>query len=219
MRNLWPWGRAEENPLGFEGPWKKNVFVYMLVDMGSVGSWLWAPLPRFFVQLGMRQRYLTICALRFFSGHFGFLINGVGNNKMVPGVPFSFSSRGSLTLFTLLMNQSQPPIKSNSLCSRFQNTCGTAHTCVRFVLQNELVIPLMSFFTIQSFWESIIVLRCVLSFIYVYLRWLQPGRTNWQLLALSWKTKRQFQCRLCRDVCYLGAWYMKNALDKNTVPF
>lgn len=63
---------------------------------------------------------------------------------MVPGVPFSFSFGGSLTLFIPLMNQSQPTIKLGSLCSRFQNTCGTAHNCVIFVLQNELVIPLVS---------------------------------------------------------------------------
>jgi len=202
----------------FWNPLKEECVYVCWWDMGSVGSWLWAPLPRFLAQLGMRWRYLTICALRFFSGQFSFQINGVGNNKMVPGIPFSFSFGGSLTLFTPLMNQSQPTIKSGSLCSRFQNTCGTAHKCVIFVLQNELVIPLVSLvYRPELLREYNCVEMC--SFIYVYPRQVQPGKTNWKLLALYWKINRQFQCHPYGDICYLGNWYMKNALDKNAMPF
>lgn len=158
----------------FWRPLKKKVFVYA----GEIWE-VWNLYSGHHYQVLGPVGYVlkvfnNLCA-KVFSDQFSFQINGVGNNKMVPGVPFPFSSGGSLTFFTPLINQSQPTIKSSSLCFRFQNTCGTAHRCVIFVLQNELVISLMSLFTIQSFWESIIVLRWVLSFIYVYPRQVQPG--------------------------------------------
>lgn len=111
--------------------------------------WLWPPLPTFLVQFDFRWRFWTTCALRFFSGRFRFQMNGVRNNKMVPGVHVCFSS-GGRPLFTPLMNWSQPTIKSSSLCSRCQNVCRAPSKGVILVLQSELAIPVVSHLTFQS---------------------------------------------------------------------
>ena len=76
-------------------------------------------------------------------------MNGIGNNKTVPGVPVCFSS-GDRPLFTPLINWSQPTIKSGSLYSRCQKTCTSVHKGVISVLQSELVIPMVSPLTTQS---------------------------------------------------------------------
>lgn len=62
-------------------------------------------------------------------------------------------------------------------------------------------------------WENTIVLRCVTSSICVYPKQVHPGRANWKLFAANWKSNRQYQCRPYWDNCYIGAWYMKNAMD------
>lgn len=88
-----------------------------------------------------------------FQGQFSFQVSGAENNKMVPGVPFSFSSGGSPVLFTPFVNLSQPTIRSSSLCPRGQIMCRAAHKGVIFVLQNELEIPMVSALTMESYWE------------------------------------------------------------------
>lgn len=44
---------------------------------------------------------------------------------------------------------------------------------------------------------------------YVHPRQVQPGRTNWKLLAAKWKSNRQHQCYPPWDSGYAGAWCTK----------
>lgn len=88
--------------------------------------------------------------------------------------------------------------------------CRVAHEGVIFIFQSELALPMVSLFTIRSFWESITVLRCVTSSLYVYSRQVQFSRTNRKLFAA--KQKRKYQGHLHWDSCYIRVWYMKNAM-------
>lgn len=74
-------------------------------------------------------------------------MSGAGNNKMVAGVSFFFSSGGSPILFTPSINPSQPTNRSSFLCSRYQNMCRVAHEGVKFIVQSELALPMVPLFT------------------------------------------------------------------------
>lgn len=173
-------------------------------DMGGVGPRLWPPLPRFSVQFDLRQKYLTTCPPRGCSGQFSFRMNGAGDNKMVPGVSFFFSSGDSPAQFTPLIKPSQPTIRSSSLCARGQSVCRAAHRGVTFVLQNELVIPTVSLYCTEHVREYNCVEMCY-SIHWCLPRWVQLGRTNWKPLAAKCKSNRWYQGHPYRDNCCIGS--------------
>lgn len=127
-------------------------------------------------------------------------MSGAGDNKMVPGVSFFFFSGGSPAQFTPLINRSQPTIRSSSLCARGQSVCRAAHRGVTFVLQNELVIPLVSLYCAEHVREYNSVEMCY-SIHWCLPRQVQLVTTNWKPLAAKWKSNRWYQGQPYWDSC------------------
>lgn len=182
----------------------------MVVECGTC-RWLWWHMTKILGPVWFHMKVLNNLCSGFLVASWVFSWMELGTKKMVPGIPISFFSGGS-PLFTPLINGSQPTIKSNSLYSRCQNRYRATHKV------SDLVIPTASLLTVQSFWESIVVLRRVTSSVYVYPGPVQPGRTEWELLAAKWKSNRQYQCHHSWDICYVGAWYMKSAMNALSAP-
>lgn len=173
-------------------------------DREGEGPWLWPPLPRFSVQFDLRWKNLTTCPLRSCCGQFSFRMNGAGDNKMVLGVSFFFSSGSSPAQFTPLIKPSQPTIRSRSLCARGQSVCWAAHRGVTFVLQNKLVIPAVSLYRAGHMRESNCVGMCY------SIHWCLPrrvplGRTNGKPLAAKCKSNRWYQSHPYWDNCCTGS--------------